>query len=49
MIAFWGVYCSVLKLLEGGGEKGIFVNGLRVGEDWVSPPYLEELTQDLLE
>ena len=33
---------SVFILLEEKSEKGIFVNELRSGEEWVFPPYLEE-------
>jgi hypothetical protein len=43
------VFRSVFVLLNEEGEKGVFVNELRNGEDWVFPPYLEEPTEDLLE
>jgi len=43
------VHRSVFVLLEESGEKGVFVNELRSGEEWVFPPYLEEPTEDLLE
>ena len=43
------VHRSVFILLEEKGEKGVFVNELRSGEEWVFPPYLDEPTQDLLE
>jgi hypothetical protein len=43
------VHRSAFILLEEGGEKGVFVNELRSGEEWLFPPYLEEPTQDLLE
>ena len=43
------VHRSVFVLLDEVGEKGIFVNELRNGEEWVFPPYLEEPEEDLLE
>jgi hypothetical protein len=42
------VHRSVFVLL-GDDDKGVFVNELRIGEEWVFPPYLEEPTEDLLE
>jgi hypothetical protein len=42
------VHRSVFILL-GDDDKGVFVNELRIGEEWVFPPYLEEPTEDLLE
>jgi hypothetical protein len=43
------VHRSVFVLLDEKGKRGIFVNELRSGEQWVFPPYLEEPTEDLLE
>ena len=43
------VHRSVFVLLDEKGEKGIFVNELRNGEEWVFPPYLEEPEENLLE
>jgi hypothetical protein len=43
------VHRSVFVLLDEEGERGIFVNELRNGEEWVFPPYLEEPGEDLLE
>jgi len=43
------VHRSVFVLLDDEGGRGVFVNQLRIGKEWLFPPYLEEPTDDLLQ